>query len=54
MITVSALYRHPVKGFTPERRDHLIVQDDGRIRGDRVLAVRIADAVEPVDEDGIY
>jgi uncharacterized protein len=53
MITVSALYRHPVKGFTPERRDHLIVQDDGRIRGDRVLAFRFADAVEPVDDDGL-
>ncbi|KTR96719.1 hypothetical protein NS220_01070 [Microbacterium testaceum] len=53
MITVSALYRHPVKGFTPERQDHLVVQDDGRIRGDRVLAFRFADAVEPVDDDGL-
>jgi len=53
MITVSALSRHPVKGLTPERRDHLIVQDDGRIAGDRVLAFRFADAVEPIDDDGL-
>jgi len=52
MITVSALYRYPVKGLTPERREQLVVQDDGRIEGDRVLAFRFADAVTPVDEGG--
>ena len=28
---VAALYRHPVKGFTPESRDSLVVRADGRI-----------------------
>lgn len=50
---VSALYRYPVKGFTPEARDELIVQPDGRIAGDRVLAFRFADAVEPEGADGL-
>ncbi|MEV8238827.1 MOSC N-terminal beta barrel domain-containing protein [Microbacterium testaceum] len=46
---VSALYRYPVKGFTPERRPHLVVQEDGRVRGDRALVFRFADATEPED-----
>lgn len=50
---VSALYRYPVKGFTPEARDELVVQADGRVAGDRVLAFRFADAVEPEDADGL-
>jgi uncharacterized protein YcbX len=50
---VSALYRYPVKGFTPETRDDLVVQADGRIAGDRVLAFRFADAVQPEDADGL-
>lgn len=53
MPVVSALYRYPVKGFTPEARDELIVQPDGRIAGDRVLAFRFADAVEPEGADGL-
>lgn len=53
MPVVSALYRYPVKGFTPEARDELVVQPDGRIAGDRVLAFRFADAVEPEDADGL-
>ncbi|MGR6741114.1 MOSC domain-containing protein [Microbacterium sp. F1-18] len=53
MSVVSALYRYPVKGFTPEARDELVVQADGRIAGDRVLAFRFADAVEPEDADGL-
>ena len=52
MARVVALYRHPIKGLTPERRDSLTVQPDGRIAGDRVLAFRFADAVEPEDRDG--
>jgi uncharacterized protein YcbX len=40
---VAALYRYPVKGFTPEECDALTVLDDGRIAGDRVLGVRFAD-----------
>jgi uncharacterized protein len=40
---VVALYRYPVKGFTPEECDSLTVLDEGRIAGDRVLGVRFAD-----------
>ena len=40
---VVALYRYPVKGFTPEECDTLMVLDEGRIAGDRVLGVRFAD-----------
>ena len=40
---VVALYRYPVKGFTPEACDTLTVLDEGRIAGDRVLGVRFAD-----------
>jgi uncharacterized protein YcbX len=38
---VVALYRYPVKGFTPEACDNLTVLDEGRIAGDRVLGVRL-------------
>jgi uncharacterized protein YcbX len=41
---VVALYRYPVKGFTPEACATLTVLAEGRIAGDRVLAVRLADA----------
>ncbi|MEI7926844.1 MAG: MOSC domain-containing protein [Chloroflexota bacterium] len=41
---VVALYRHPVKGFTPESRESLAVRADGRVEGDRVLAFRLGDA----------
>ncbi len=51
--TVSKLYRYPVKGFTPEPREELVVQDDGRIEGDRVLAFRFADAATPEEKDGL-
>lgn len=37
---VVALYRYPVKGFTPEACDALTVLDEGRVAGDRVLGVR--------------
>jgi uncharacterized protein YcbX len=50
---VSALFRYPVKGFTPEPRPELVVQDDGRVAGDRVLAFRFADATEPEDDNGL-
>lgn len=53
MASVAALYRYPVKGFTPEVREQIVVQDDGRVEGDRVLAFRFADAVEPEDEGGL-
>jgi len=53
MAHVRALFRYPVKGFTPEPREELVVQDDGRIAGDRVLAFRFADAARPEERDGV-
>ena len=44
MPRVAALYRYPVKGFTPEECETLTVLDDGRITGDRVLGIRFADS----------
>ncbi len=44
---VVALYRFPVKGFTPESCESLVVQPDGRIQGDRVLAFRLSNADAP-------
>lgn len=41
---VAALYRYPVKGFTPESCESLAVLEEGRIAGDRVLGIRFADA----------
>lgn len=41
---VVALYRYPVKGFTPEACPSLTVLAEGRIAGDRVLAFRLANA----------
>lgn len=44
MPKVVALYRYPVKGFTPESCERLTVLPGGRIAGDRVLNFRFADA----------
>jgi len=44
MPRVVALYRYPVKGFTPEPCTALTVLSEGRIAGDRVLAFRFANA----------
>ncbi|HEU4343675.1 MAG TPA: hypothetical protein VFU31_19160 [Candidatus Binatia bacterium] len=43
MPSVAAVYRYPVKGFTPEACERLTVLDEGRNAGDRVLGVRFAD-----------
>jgi uncharacterized protein len=43
---VAALYRHPVKGFTPEPCEALSILQD-RVAGDRVLGLRFGDAGEP-------
>ena len=43
MPRVAALYRYPVKGFTPEACETLTVLDEGSIAGDRVLGLRFAD-----------
>lgn len=48
MPTIVALYRYPLKGFTPEPCDSLKILADGRVAGDRVLNLRFADA--PVDD----
>ncbi|MGK3948934.1 MOSC domain-containing protein [Microbacterium sp. K2] len=53
MSRVVSLFRHPIKGFTPESVDSLTVQPDGRIAGDRVLAFRFADATAPEHRDGL-
>ena len=38
MPRVVALYRYPLKGFTPEHCTALTVLPEGRVAGDRVLA----------------
>jgi uncharacterized protein YcbX len=53
MPQATALYRYPVKGFTPQPCEELTVQPDGRIAGDRVLAVRFAGAATPEEKDGL-
>jgi uncharacterized protein YcbX len=40
MPRVVALYRYPVKGFTPEADETLTVLQEGRIAGDRALGFR--------------
>jgi uncharacterized protein YcbX len=50
MASVAALYRYPVKSFTPETCESLNVLADGRIAGDRVLGFRFADTPEADDE----
>ena len=40
MPRVAALYRYPLKGFTPEHCTTLTVLPEGRVAGDRVLAFR--------------
>jgi uncharacterized protein len=45
---VTALFRYPLKGFTPESCARLDVLPGGRVAGDRVLNFRFANA--PVDD----
>ena len=47
MPRVVALYRYPLKGFTPEACDPLNVLPEGRIAGDRVLGLRFANSPFP-------
>jgi len=47
MPRVVALYRYPVKGFTPEACDSLTALPEGRVAGDRVLGFRFADSPAP-------
>lgn len=49
MPSVTALYRYPLKGFTPEHCEALTVLPEGRVAGDRALALRFANA--PVADD---
>ena len=47
MPRVVALYRYPVKGFTPEVCDVLSILGSGRVAGDRVLGIRFANTEAP-------
>ena len=47
MPRVAALYRYPVKGFTPERCSTLTLLEEGRVAGDRALGFRFADSGLP-------
>ncbi|MDH5534650.1 MAG: MOSC N-terminal beta barrel domain-containing protein, partial [Betaproteobacteria bacterium] len=47
MPRVAALYRYPLKGFTPETCDTLAVLPAGRVAGDRVLGVAFANRSAP-------
>ena len=49
MLRVAALYRYPVKSFTPEACEVLTVLEEGRIAGDRVLGLRFANSDVPDD-----
>lgn len=49
MPRVVALYRYPVKGFTPEACDVLSILRSGRVAGDRVLGIRFANTEAPDD-----
>ena len=49
MPRVVALYRYPVKGFTPEACESLTVLGEGRIAGDRALSFRFADSAAADD-----
>ena len=49
MPKVAALYRYPVKSFTPEACEALTITPDGRVAGDRVLGFRFADTPEGDD-----
>lgn len=53
MAHVVALYKYPVKGFTPEPAESLTILPDGRVAGDRLFAFRFADAVNPEEQDGL-
>jgi uncharacterized protein YcbX len=44
MPCVVALYRYPVKSFTPEACEVLTILNEGRIAGDRVLGIRFANS----------
>lgn len=46
---VAALYRYPLKGFSPERRSSLDVLPSGKVAGDRVLAFRFGGIEGPGD-----
>jgi uncharacterized protein YcbX len=54
MPRVVALYRYPLKGFTPEKCDTLTVLSEGRIAGDRVLGIRFADTEAPMMRGGFF
>ena len=50
MARIAALYRYPVKGFTPESLDTVKIGENGLVAGDRVLGLRLADNSAADDE----
>lgn len=44
---VAALYRYPVKSFTPEARTALRISEHGRVEGDRLFGLLLGDAGAP-------
>lgn len=44
---IARLYRHPVKGLTPEAVERLEVSASGAVAGDRVLGLLLGDAGPP-------
>lgn len=53
MSRVVALYRHPIKGLTPQSMRQLTMTADGRVQGDRVLAFRFPRGARPQDKEGL-
>ncbi|MHA3683275.1 MOSC domain-containing protein [Leucobacter sp. HY1910] len=53
MPKVVALYKYPVKGFTPEPARSLTILPDGRVAGDRLFAFRFGDAATAEEQDGL-
>lgn len=48
-ITVTNLYRHPVKSMTPQPMESIDLTADGRVVGDRVFGFRFKNAGDPSD-----
>lgn len=50
---IGALYRYPVKGFTPHEVGHLHLADVGRPAGDRVWSLRFDAGTRPQEREGL-
>lgn len=47
---VAALWRYPIKGFTPESRTALTITENNRAAGDRVWSLRFPHGTSPTPE----